>query len=144
MIDVFRPVDRTGAGALNNEGIALYAKRRYDKAIADYSRTVSLDPWNAEGYNSLGYIMATCPDPRYRNGIKAEEYAKKAGKLTGWKAAYVLDTLAAAYAQAGDFEAAAKWLQRAIDLASSAQKVEFERRLDLYKSGKPYRYDTGK
>ncbi len=58
----------------------------------------------AYAYNNLAWIMATCQDKKYRNGAKAVELAKKAISLSN--NIDFLDTLAAAYAEAGNFEKA--------------------------------------
>jgi len=50
-----------------------------------------------------------------------------------------MDTLAAAYAEAGDFDAAVKWQQKALAIIADSYKPECRTRLELYKSGKPYR-----
>jgi tetratricopeptide (TPR) repeat protein len=51
----------------------------------------------------------------------------------------MLDTLAAAYAEAGDFDKAVQWQEKAIELAPEEAKNHYRSRLDLYKSGRPYR-----
>lgn len=50
-----------------------------------------------------------------------------------------LATLAAAYAETGDFEQAVKWTTQATELAACSSKEEYKARRDLYQSGKPYR-----
>ena len=52
----------------------------------------------------------------------------------------MLDTLAAAYAESGDFDSAAKWQAKAIELESDEkEKADFQARLQLYKDKKPFR-----
>ena len=59
------------------------------------------------------------------------------------KDANYLNTLAAAYAEIGNFKAAIEWQEKAIELLSEEDRAEYEtdfkKRLELYKSGKPYR-----
>ena len=57
---------------------------------------------------SLG-CYATCPDDKYRDGKKAVENASKAYQLDDGKHWHCLGTLAAAYAESGDFEKAKEW-----------------------------------
>ena len=57
-------------------------------------------------------MRATCPEEKHRNGQQAVEYATKACELTAWKNAPYLGTLAAAYAEAGDFAKAVQFLDK--------------------------------
>ena len=56
--------------------------------------------------------------------------------------ALYVDTLAAAYAEAGDFDAAVKWQQKAIELLGeeeySRNQTMYEVRMRLYQAGQPY------
>ncbi|MEK7842393.1 MAG: hypothetical protein AAB197_06930, partial [Deltaproteobacteria bacterium] len=72
---------------------------------------------------------------------KALEYAKKACELTDWKDPYKLDTLAAAYAEAGQFDEAIKWQEKALEFPEypKDEREKADLRLKLYKEGKPYR-----
>jgi serine/threonine protein kinase/tetratricopeptide (TPR) repeat protein len=92
---------------------------------------------------NLAWVMATSPTADLRNGTKAIEYATKACKLREWKDADYVDALAAAYAEAGDFNSAVKWEKEAISLSPEEESAkrynDFEGRLELYQSGKPYR-----
>jgi hypothetical protein len=94
---------------------------------------------DAKAYNQLAWIMATCPDPRYRNAREAVAHGTKACELRAWKSWGYIDTLAAAYAEAGDFEQAVKWQTKAVELAGKNDKQAVREHLELYKAGKPYR-----
>jgi tetratricopeptide (TPR) repeat protein len=59
--------------------------------------------------------------------------------LRDWKDFAILDTIAAAYAEAGKFDKAVEWQEKAIKLAPDDQKEDFGTRLKLYQEGKPYR-----
>jgi len=97
----------------------------------------------ASAMNNLAWFQATSPRAELRDGAKAIENATKSCELTKWKNAIYVDTLAAAYAEASDFDAAVKWQRQAIDLlpedVSAESRADYESRLKLYESGKPYR-----
>jgi hypothetical protein len=65
--------------------------------------------------------------------------ATKACELTEWKSFLLIDTLAAACAEDNDFGNAVKWQIRALELAPETKRKDMNARLELYKSGKPYR-----
>jgi tetratricopeptide (TPR) repeat protein len=116
------------------------ARRDYARALAAYGEQIRLYPEFDHAYERRAWIWATCPDPQFRDGRLAVESATRACELTNWKAAAVLDTLATAYAESGDFEAAIKWQRKALELAPTrAWKGYQEDRLALYMAGKPYR-----
>ncbi len=135
---------------------AYFQAEQYAKAISDYETILRLGPKEREGDccsddwslsklnygdSGLGHLYATCPDEKYRNGKKAIEHATKACEQTEWKDAHCMDTLAAAYAEAGDFEKAVEWETKAMALAGGKTAVLiYKPRLDLYKAGKPYRH----
>jgi hypothetical protein len=64
--------------------------------------------------------------------------------LTKWEKPYAFDTLAAAYAEAGNFDLAIKWQQNAIALESEevVARDKYKDRLALYRKGKPYREEA--
>lgn len=114
----------------------------YDKAIMDFEQAIRLDPGYPDPLNGLAWLRATCPIDEYRNGQKAVEYARRACELTSWKNSNDLDTLAAAYAELGDFEKAVVWQQKGISVAPGGDRAAFEGRLMLYRDKKPYRQPT--
>jgi tetratricopeptide (TPR) repeat protein len=119
------------------------AKQDYARADADLGEALRLDPQNPVTCNGRAWTWATCPNAKYRDGQKAVEFATKACELTDWTEAGIIDTLAAAYAEAGDFTLALKWQTRAVELETDAKnKEEFVARLKLYQEKKAYRDTT--
>jgi tetratricopeptide (TPR) repeat protein len=80
----------------------------------------------AVALNSRAWLRATCPDASMRNGQLAIADAKRACELTKWKWAWQIDTLAAAYAEAGDFDSAIRYQEQAISTAGNAPQEVFE------------------
>ena len=133
-------LDPQSALAFNNRGYAWHNKKEYDKAIADYNEAIRLDPQSAEAYNSKAWLMATCPEAKYRDGKRAVESATRACELSDGKEPNYFGTLAAAYAESGDFDKAVESQTKAIELLKDEKdKEDFQSRLDLYKARKPYR-----
>jgi RNA polymerase sigma factor (sigma-70 family) len=120
-------------------GWASGKKKEYDKAFAAFDEVVRLEPKNPVGYGSRAWLWATCLDANYRDGKKAVESAMKAFELSGGKDESYLNTLAAAYAEAGDFDSAVKWQTTLNALTSDAEtKANGETRLKLYREKKHY------
>jgi tetratricopeptide (TPR) repeat protein len=84
---------------------------------------------------------------KIRDGKQAVEYATKACELDGWEDATSLETLAAAYAESGDFTKAIEWQTKAMKEEPpnvDGEKSEMRLRLDLYKQNKPCRDEPHK
>lgn len=136
-------LDPMHAGAFQNRGDANYDRGSYSLAIADYKEVIRLKPKSPWGYYGLAFVMATCPEAKHRDGSEAIKYAMEACKLTSWKERLCLSILAAAKAEAGQFEEAVMWQQKAIELLSGESIPEIreneERRLESYRLQKPIR-----
>jgi len=133
-------VDAKNIPAFIERGNIWFSKREFDKAIADYNEAIRLAPQLADAYNNRAWLLATCPNATYRDGKRAIESASKACELTQWKLYRPIGTLAAAYAEAGDFEAAVKWQSKAIELATDeVAKDDHRTRLKLYQAKELYR-----
>ena len=133
-------LDPTFASAYVNRAFAWSKKGELDNVIKDYSEAMRRDPKDAYAYNASAWLRATCPNERYRDGKKAVTNATKACELSAWKDAYNIDTLAAAYAESGDFSSSIKWQEKAIELTTKdSEKPDMLIRFGLYTEGKPYR-----
>ena len=107
---------------MSNRGYAWSLKKEYDKAIADYNEAIRLDPKNVASYNPLAWLLAACPDAKRRDGKRAIEIGTRACELGEWKNASHIDTLGVAYAEAGEFDKAVEWQEKAIKLYHRRQR----------------------
>jgi tetratricopeptide (TPR) repeat protein len=135
-------LDPRDSDAFCGRGWCWLEKKEYAKALSDFGQALRVDPRDACALDGRAWIGATCPDPAYRDGKKTVEAAIEACELTRWKEAYCLETLAAGYAETGDFAAAVKWQTKAIELETDPkEKEEYRARLKLFQEKKPY-HDT--
>jgi tetratricopeptide (TPR) repeat protein len=129
------------AEARNNLGNVLAMTGRAPEAAAQYEEALRLKPDFAETYNSLAWLRATAPDPENRNASEALRLAQKAVSIKG-KDPNCLDTLAAAYAEAGDYPQAVANAARALELARTGGNValaqEIQARLERYRAREPF------
>jgi tetratricopeptide (TPR) repeat protein len=136
-------LDPRNAWAYASRGLAEAERQQYDRAVADLDQALKLEPNNPDALNGRAWFRATCPIAKYRNGAQAVAAATKACEVSGHKEPGLLDTLAAAYAESGDFDSALKWEAKAIELETDAkEKAEYGERLKLYSVKKPYHVKT--
>ncbi len=112
----------------------------YAKALEDYEETLRRNPKNFEALLERALVRATAKDPTFRDAKEAIADAVKACELTAYNSTYPLSALAAAYAEAGNFEEAVKYGVQAIERARGS--FEHERRvkmLETFLEGRPYR-----
>jgi tetratricopeptide (TPR) repeat protein len=112
------------------------------KAIEHYQTALNLDPDSMVVLNNLAWILATHRNSNFRDGARAVQLAEKACRLTAYKNAVSLDTLAAAYAEAGRFHQALQTAQKAVETAQAEGQAELakdiEKRMRFYQAGKPF------
>lgn len=120
-------------------GTAFAGLGDYVHAGEDFAQAISLDAKDEFVCQEFARFLATCPDKESRDGQKAVRYARRACAASHWKEAGRLDTLAAAYAEAGNFEAAIKWQDQALRLARESQKPDFQKHLSAYTLKTPWR-----
>jgi tetratricopeptide (TPR) repeat protein len=145
-IDQYEQVLRLDPGhvkAHNNLGSALAGLGKIDQAIAHYRKGIALKPDWPESYNNLAWLLATCPQAKFRDGPEAVRLAQRACELTRDERPEFLDTLAVAYAEAGRFDQAVLVARKGIDLAThlgqEALANEIREHLRMYEAGRPYR-----
>jgi len=122
---------------------------KYALALDDYNHAITAAPNDWIPANAAAWLLSTCPDAKVRDGKRALTLAKKACNSSAWLDGDVIDTLAAALAETGDFTQAVTWQERAIELIkaqspSADKQKEEDARLDLYRKGQPYRQEPPK
>ena len=127
------------AGAYFNRGLAYYSQGLYLLAIEDLQKAIELNPKYHKAYENLAWLRATCPEERYRDGDQAIVLAKKARFLRDGDDIGLWEVLAAAYARAGKYDHARKYMELSIENAKGKRSiVELQQRLKLYEAGKQY------
>ncbi|MFZ1890406.1 MAG: tetratricopeptide repeat protein [Candidatus Binataceae bacterium] len=150
---------------LVQRGFAYGMAGRYGETQADWQSAIKMRPDYGPAYSALGWLQATCPDAKYRDAKQALENAKRGAGLgaptmlvaavsgaavksdvkpaqNNSSLAWSLDALAAAYAEAGDFQQAVAVQQQAIShnkIAPNPLATKEQKLLALYQQQKPYR-----
>jgi tetratricopeptide (TPR) repeat protein len=123
-----------------NRARANSGKRNFPAAIADYTKANELSPRDPETLNSIAWLRATCPVDSVRNGKEAVQASLEACQLTNFNDVNSMDTLAAAYAEVGEFDRAIEYMTKILGgKTDSTDRKKFEARLALYRNRKPYR-----
>jgi tetratricopeptide (TPR) repeat protein len=121
---------------------AFLAPRDPATAISRYRTGLHLQPDNRFAANNLAWLLATHPREEIRNPAEALKIALRLDRESGGTVPNLLDTLAAAQAATGDFEAAAATTRKALSLPQTAQNQQLAEglntRLTHYVEGKPY------
>jgi tetratricopeptide (TPR) repeat protein len=124
-------------------GKALLQQGRDAEAIAFFRKAVSLNPEEFQMLTFVARVLASDENPQVRNGQTALEMASKANALTGGFQPAMLDALAMAYAELGQFDDAQKAAEDAVMLAKDYNMTNdvdiIRQRLELYKNRRPFR-----
>lgn len=136
-------LDRNAVTAYVARANAYIRLKQYPEAERNLQIIGELAPIDrTRKFNALAWLRATCNDPKVRNGKEAVELATKACETSRWKNWRNIDTLAAAYAEAGDFDSAIKYQERALAMTEDlppSNMPEFRQRLALYQRHQAYR-----
>jgi len=122
-----------------NAGIGKYADalKEFDYLASLHPRSVTL----ARVLTDRAWFRATCPNASFRDGQKAVKDAKAACSIMMWKDEHMIDTLAVAYAETGDFNSAVQFAAQALavkGISSNSTKM-FQQHLASFQQRKPIR-----
>lgn len=131
-------------GAIRGRADALLNTGRRGDAIAEYEKAFKLRPHDYGVLNNYAWVLATAPEDKLRDGRRAVDMATEASKATDYKADYILSTLAAAYAETGDFVSARKFAALAVEVSvpdkdEPGRKDELKKELASYNANKKWR-----
>jgi hypothetical protein len=130
-------------GARNTFGVLLVQKHQTRAAVEQWEAALALNPNDGNAQSNLAWVFATAPDASLRNGTRAVELAERALKLAGGVNPILHRTLAAAYAEAGRFDAAIATAERGHALAEREGNREladeFTAVLAGYRQHQPFR-----
>ena len=129
--------------ANGNLALALIRNGQAREAIAQYQSFLKLQPNNAGALSDLAWVLATWPEASVRNGAQAVELARRANELSDGRDSEILRTLAAAYAEGGQFTEAVTTARQALQLADSQSNGTLgdalRSQLKSYQAGSPFR-----
>jgi Tfp pilus assembly protein PilF len=117
---------------------------KYAEALKEFDHLISLHPRNvtlARALSDRAWFRATCPNASFRNGQQAVKDAKAACSIMVWKDEHMIDTLAVAYAEIGDFNSAVQYVSQALavkGISPDSTKL-FQKHLALFQQQKPIR-----
>ncbi len=158
LADALYRLDRTAAAAEQYEQVVrnspqytkarrkllriLIEQRTYDRAIRIGQEGLRYAAGDADYLNTLAWLLATCPVATYRDGFQAVLLAQDAVNATKGTEPMYLGTLAAALAEAGEYDNAVATVRKAIHLAEKKGMSDFvvqaKKRLAVYETGRPY------
>ena len=120
---------------------AFLRQKKYRQAVLDLQTAIQMNSKKPErALNSLAWLRATCLEAGIRDGKEAVKLAIKACELSEWKDWGMIDTLAAAYAEIGDFDQAIKYEKQVVEMIKpSTDRRKLQQRVALYEQHKPYR-----
>jgi tetratricopeptide (TPR) repeat protein len=125
--------------ALRSRGDAYLNVGQHAEAIADFEKALKVEAEDTTILNNLAWVLATSPQGDLRDGKRAVELATKACELTEYKMPHILSTLAAAFAESGNFDNAVEWSQKAVAMDDPENDEQLAKELASYQKKQPWR-----
>jgi len=125
--------DSTFAEAALLRAKANYYLGRYAESLKEIDHIINIRPRRdafARACRDRAWLRLNGPDQSHRNGQQAVKDATSVCKLIDWKDEDMIDILATAYAEVGDFDSAVRYEEQA--LAIKGVKPDDSKRLQVY------------
>ena len=127
----------------NIVGTVLIQQGRLRDGVEEWQKVLAIQPDNGNALSNLAWVFATSPDDPLRDGKKAVQLAEEAMRISGRRIPIIFRTLAAAYAESGEFSKAIQVAQQGIELANSQGNsglaTELQGHIALYQEQRPLR-----
>jgi tetratricopeptide (TPR) repeat protein/serine/threonine protein kinase len=98
--------------------------QQWDKAIADRTKVMELAPKSPVAINQLARLLATCPDPKFRDAAGAVELGKKAVDLAPKNGAF-WNTVGIAHYRTGDWKSAIGALEKSMEFRKGGDSFDW-------------------
>ncbi|HEY1065110.1 MAG TPA: tetratricopeptide repeat protein [Pirellulales bacterium] len=129
--------------ALRTRGDCYISMGRHRDAMKDYEEVLKFAPRESGTLNNIAWLLCTSTQDSVRDGKRALEYAKTAAEETNYDTPHILSTLAAAYAETGDFEKALDWINKALaKVGDDPVRASLENEKKHYVEKKPFREES--
>jgi protein O-mannosyl-transferase len=127
----------------NIVGTVLIQQGRIREGVEEWQKVLAIQPDNGNAMSNLAWVFATSPDDSLRDGAKAVQLAEEALRISGRRIPIIFRTLAAAYAESGEFPKAIQTAQQGIELANSQGNsglaTELQGNIAVYQEERPLR-----
>ncbi len=127
----------------NIVGTVLIQQGHIREGVEEWQKVLTIQPDNGNAMSNLAWVFATSPDESLRDGAKAVQLAEEALRISGRRIPIIFRTLAAAYAESGEFSKAIQTAQQGIELATSQGNpglaTELQGNIALYQEQQPLR-----
>jgi len=127
----------------NIVGTVLIQQGRTREGVEEWQKVLAIQPDNGNAISNLAWVFATSPDDSLRDGAKALQLAQEALRLSARRIPIIFRTLAAAYAESGDFSKAIETAQQGLELANSQGNstlaTDLQGNIALYQEQRPLR-----
>jgi tetratricopeptide (TPR) repeat protein len=127
----------------NIVGTVLIQQGRIREGVEEWQKVLAIQPDNGNAMSNLAWVFATSPDDSLRDGAKAVQLAEEALRISGRRIPIIFRTLAAAYAESGEFPKAIQTAQQGIELANSQGNsglaTELQGNIVVYQEERPLR-----
>jgi tetratricopeptide (TPR) repeat protein len=130
------------APAYANLALACLQQGRTREAVGHFQSFLKLQPDAVPVLSRLAWLLATSSDAVIRNGAQALELAQRANQISGGRDPTILQTLAAAYAEHGQFGEAAATARLGLELTDRTSQTTLHNALQVqltaYQAGRSF------